>query len=105
MANQVAARLIGDDYQHLFSWHQVLELLRTGTTVEHVRLEDEDAMSVDDVTVHHVGGRSQYFQVKCHVDHRSGYCEGSLIEAEENKSSLFQKWYRSFCKLRDLRGE
>lgn len=102
MANQVVARLVGDDYQHLFSWYQVLELLRPGTTVERVRLEDEDAMSVDDVTVHHAGRRSQYFQVKCHVDHRSGYCEGSLVEAEGNKSSLFQKWYRSFCKLREM---
>jgi|SRR5208337_3247619 len=104
MANQVVARLVGDDYQHLFSWHQVLELLRSGTTVERVRLEDEDAMSVDDVTVHHTGGRAQYFQVKCHVNYRSGYCEETLIEADDNKSSLFQKWCRSFRRLRDLRG-
>jgi hypothetical protein len=104
MANQVVARLLGDDYQHLFSWHQVLELLRPATTVESVRLEDEDAMSVDDVTVHHAGGRTQYFQVKCHVDHRSGYSEGSLLEADGKKSSLLQKWYRSYRKIRDQRG-
>lgn len=104
MANQVVARLAGDDYQHLFSWHMVLDLLRPGTTVERVRLEDEDAMSVDDVTVHHVNGRSQYFQVKCHVDHRSGYCVSSLVEAVGNKSSLLQKWMRSFRKIRDVRA-
>lgn len=104
MANQVVARLLGDDYQHLFSWHQVLELLRPSTSVERVRLEDEDAMSVDDVTVHHCGGKAQYFQVKCHVDQRSGYCESSLIEADGNKNSLFQKWYRSYRKIRDDRG-
>ncbi len=27
MANQVAARLSGDDYQHLYAWQFVLELL------------------------------------------------------------------------------
>ena len=106
MANQVVARLIGDDYQHLFSWHQVLELLRPATSVDRVRLEDEEAMSLDDVTVHHASGRTQYFQVKCHVDHRTGYCESSLIEADGSKSSLFQKWYRSYRKIRDdLGGE
>ena len=104
MANQVVARLAGDDYQHLFSWHQVLELLRPATSVERVRVEDEDAMSVDDVTVHHAGGKTQYFQVKCHVDHRSGYCESSLIEADGNKSSLLQKWVRSFRKIKESRG-
>ena len=103
MANQVVARLAGDDYQHLFSWHQVLELLRPGTTAEVVRVEDEDAMSVDDVTVRHAGGERKYFQVKWHVDHRSGYSESSLIEADGNKSSLLQKWLRSFQKIRDAR--
>lgn len=104
MANQVVARLAGDDYQHLFSWHQVLELLRPATSVVRVRVEDEDAMSVDDVTVLHQDGKTQYFQVKCHVDHRSGYCESSLIESEGNKSSLLQKWMRSFRKIKESRG-
>jgi len=104
MANQVIARLAGDDYQHLFSWHQVLELLRPATSVVRVRVEDEDAMSVDDVTVLHLDGKTQYFQVKCHADHRSGYCESSLIEAEGNKSSLLQKWVRSFRKIKESRG-
>ncbi len=51
MARQVAARLAGDDYQHLFAWMHVLELLMPKRRVAKVVVEDEAAGSADDVTL------------------------------------------------------
>ncbi|MBA2679925.1 MAG: hypothetical protein H0U76_16200 [Ktedonobacteraceae bacterium] len=38
MANQVAARLQGDDYQHLYAWQFVLELLMPKKNVRHTQM-------------------------------------------------------------------
>ena len=53
MAKQVAAIISGIDYQHLYSWFQILELMMPRKQVARVRVEDEDAVSADDVTVRH----------------------------------------------------
>lgn len=53
MAKQVAARMSGDDYQHLFGWMHVLELLMPKRQVVKVIIEDEKAGSADDVTLVH----------------------------------------------------
>ncbi len=99
MANQVRARLGGDDYQHLFSWHHILGLLRPKTTIRSIRLEDEDALSVDDLTVRHSDGRCFYYQVKWHVDQRSAYSEKALTESMKAGRSLLSKWYRSYRRI------
>ena len=51
MANQTSARLKGDDYQHLYAWWFVLELLVPKEKVRCVTIEDAFAGSMDDVTV------------------------------------------------------
>ncbi len=107
MANQVIARLKGDDYQHLWSWYYATDLLVPDTKVVRVCLEDEDAVSVDDVTVHFSDASSlgaSYLQIKYHVDHRSAYSSESLIQAEQNKSSLLQKFFRSWKHLKQVHG-
>lgn len=99
MASASSARLKGDDYQHLFAWLQVLELLMPQRFVSRVIVEDSNAGSADDVTQlrdqsSHLPDR--YHQVKYHVDHSRGYSIALLTEHKQNQSSLIKKWYRSW---------
>lgn len=103
MAQQVGARLKGDDYQHLFSWYHCLGLMIPETGYYTVTLENDEAGSVDDVTVDFVQGFSQqskYFQVKFHVDQRGSYSSQSLTETSgKAKTSLLKKFYDTWVKL------
>lgn len=99
MANAVAARLKGDDYQHLFAWLHVLELLMPQRLVSKVIVEDAKAVSADDVTLLREDGAhwpDRYHQIKNHVDHRKGYSVDDLIEVKKGESSLLSKWFRSW---------
>lgn len=99
MARQVAARLCGDDYQHLYTWFQVLSLLTPSKKVARILIEDDGAGSADDVTVLHEDAAAQpdlYHQVKYHVDHRDAYSVDVLTEQEGAGRSLLQKWFRSW---------
>jgi hypothetical protein len=99
MANAVAARLKGDDYQHLFAWLHALELLMPQRCVSKVIVEDALAGSADDVTLLREDGAhppDRYHQIKYHVDHRNGYSVDVLTEQVKNESSLLQKWFRSW---------
>jgi SMODS-associated and fused to various effectors sensor domain len=102
MANQVAARLKGDDYQHLFAWLHALELLMPQRFVSRVIVEDAKAVSADDVTLLRDDGAhppDRYHQIKNHVDYRAGYSIDVLTEHVKNESSLLQKWYRSWVSM------
>jgi hypothetical protein len=103
MANQVAARLSGDDYQHLFGWQAALELLMPKRRLWRVTVEDALAGSVDDVTVQHEVGTSipdEFYQYKYHVDQRGEYSSKSLIEHKPGESSLLEKFWRTWQILR-----
>lgn len=103
MANQVAARLGGDDYQHLFGWQAALELLMPKRRVWRVTVEDALAGSVDDVTVQHEASTSipdEFYQYKYHVDQRGEYSSKSLIEHKPGESSLLEKFWRTWQLLR-----
>lgn len=107
MANQVAARLQGDDYQHLFAWWHALGLYIPHLHLAEVWIEDERAGSFDDVTLHHTpaSGRAGHFvQVKYHVDQRRAYSTEVLLERTSG-SSLLQKFYRTWQKLRTTGAE
>jgi hypothetical protein len=102
MANQVAARLGGDDYQHLYSWLYVLELRMPAKQVGRVRVEDEDAGSIDDITVQYESGSdtpSRYYQIKFHVDQRRAYSTESLIDHAPTARSLLRKMFDSWRRL------
>jgi hypothetical protein len=103
MANQVAARLAGDDYQHLLAWERILRLLMPRHRVESVTVEDPDAGAVDDVTSRHEAGAAEadeFLQVKYHVDHRSEYSTAVMLEKKTaGATSLLQKFYRSWRML------
>ncbi len=98
MANQVAARLAGDDYQHLYAWWHVLALLIPREQVAEVWIEDDRAGSFDDVTVHHEassGLAPRFYQVKYHVDQRDAYSTRAFLDRTSG-SSLLQKFWRTW---------
>ncbi len=104
MANQVAARLKGDDYQHLYAWQFVLELLMPKKKVRRVTIEDALAGSMDDVTIQHEIGTlipDEFHQVKYHVDQRDVYSSDSVITpARPGETSLLGKFWSSWNLLR-----
>jgi hypothetical protein len=103
VANQVAAILSGEDYQHLFAWQFILELLMPSHKVRSVKVEDPEAGSVDDVTVQHEEGTSEpdkFYQVKYHVDHREQYSVEMLMRHKPKQSSLLQKFWHTWRVLR-----
>lgn len=103
MANQVAARLSGDDYQHLYAWQFVLELKIISKNVRQVGLEDALGGSVDDVTVKHETGTAlpdAFYQVKYHVDQREQYSTDSFIFHNPGESSLLQKFWDTWRTLK-----
>jgi len=103
MANQVAARLAGDDYQHLVAWDHLLELLIPSRRVRWVTVEDPDAGSVDDVTTIYEPDShrpDRFLQVKYHVDQRDQYSTESFLAAKPKSRSLLQKFYDSWSQLR-----
>lgn len=103
MANQVAPRLSGDDYQHLYSWLFVLELKMPRKEVQLVTIEDERAGSMDDVTVQSLIGSAQssrFYQIKYHVDHRGEYSSDVLLENKDGRKSLWEKFWESWQLLR-----
>jgi SMODS-associated and fused to various effectors sensor domain len=97
MANQVAARLAGDDYQHLLGWLQLLELRMPDSQVHSVAVEDPDAAHVDDVTTLYESGvdrPDEFLQVKYHVDQRGQYSTALFLEKKtEGGRSLLQKFF------------
>lgn len=104
MGNQSSARLEGDRYQHLYSWYLILDLLDSAKDIDHIWLEHSQAGAADDVTVHpaHPDQQStRYYQIKWHVDYRSGYSMKSLIETEESTKSLLWKLWKSWQLLRE----
>jgi hypothetical protein len=107
MANQVIPRLTGDDYQHLYSWYHVLSLMNARSQVKFVRVEDQDAGSVDDVTVFHEAGSEKgvemyqfFYQVKYHETQAQQYSTDKLVERSGNGRSLLQKFWDTWKTLR-----
>jgi len=104
MGEQSGARLKGDDYQHLYSWFELLNLLNPTTPYEFGYVEHPSAGAADDVTLHskHPGMATKFTQLKFHVDHKSQYSCSSLIEIPKpGSASLLQKLFDSWRKLRN----
>ncbi len=89
MANAVAARIHGDDYQALVFWQQASRLLRGEDDIEAIEIESEDLKSLDDVVIYFKDGHLDKYgqplkregvQVKYHVDFRGCLTANSLID-------------------------
>ncbi len=100
MANQSASRLHGDDYQHLYSWLKILDLLNSETEIDYIWVEHPFAGAADDITIHpkdpetHV---TKFYQVKGHRDLSKTYSMEELITPIKKGSktllrSLWDSW-------------
>lgn len=99
------ARLLGDDVQHLIAWYHILRTQRADSTVTELAVEADDAGNVDDLTLRHAVGPGEYWQIKASVDSTSPLTEGWLFDRPKGRSSLFQRLYRSWLKLRFQHGQ
>lgn len=108
MTDRNAARLGGDDYQHLFSWFLALALKLPDEQIWKVTVEDKYGDKVDDVTVRYKPGATQpdcYYQIKFHVDYRSTYSYSNLISSKKKGKSLLENFWHSWQKLRSSASE
>ena len=104
MGEQSAARLGGDDYQHLYSWYELLRLLDEDSPYAYAYVEHPEAGAVDDVTFHPAVPSSvptRLVQVKWHVDYTSQYTFESLLAVATGSRSLLRKIFDSWKALGD----
>ena len=104
MGEQSAARLAGDDYQHLYSWFELLQLLSPESAYSHGYVEHPHAGAADDVTLHPKDDRraAKYVQVKFHVDHSAAYSGSKLVEVQAAEArSVLHKLFDSWRMLKE----
>lgn len=99
-----AARLAGDEYQHLVSWNEALLALRPGSGVSYVTVEAPDVGNLDDIVVEHDDGSTVYTQVKHAVDAQTPVGAGYLLapgsgQTERAQRSLLQRFRDSWQEL------
>lgn len=104
--------LSGFRYQHLFTWLQCLEMLRTTNSrgsrdnkVQQVDIEANGAGNFDDLVVHYASGRKKYMQTKWAHDDREAMNTEYLLKHKGGKNSLFEKFIHSWQRyFRELDG-
>ncbi len=102
MVARVAARLQGDDYQHLFSWLNILQLFSSREPVELVEVETPEAGSVDDLVIHPRDPSlpRRYWQIKFHVGMGGAYSTEALLARDTPRTaSLLQKFWNAWLRL------
>ena len=96
------ARIRGDDYQHLFTWIQVLRAIQVESGIVEVGIEDPDAGNADDVTVYTASRDREYYQVKSSVDARETISLEWLIQpSRSNGPSVVQRFYSLWAESTD----
>jgi hypothetical protein len=103
MGNESGPRLSGDDYQHLYSWYELLRLWDAGSEYDHGQLEHPRAGAADDVTLHPKTGSAaptRFTQVKWHGTRRQPYSFASMIRSTRRGKSLLRKLFESWEGLR-----
>src|SRR5450759_3599502 len=99
MPGNVSAIEAGFEYQWLYGWFRVLELLSTAGEAESVAIEDPEAGHFDDVTIRprpDTAHPAEFLQVKFHVEQSSFYSSASLVSI-----GLLRKAWRTWTILRD----
>ena len=104
MGEQSAARIGGDDYQHLYCWYLMLLLLDDNSDYDHVYIEHPKAGAADDVTLHPKTGRriaARYYQVKWHRTAAGQYDFEYFMQVKKPiVTSLLQKLFESWKVLK-----
>ena len=97
MPTASSARLKGDDYQHLYTWHQILGLQKHGPRALRVGIEVPGVGAVDDVATWRLleeKPAADYSQIKFHVDQRALYTTDLVTASKGDRGqSLLQKLY------------
>jgi len=102
VARRVAALLQGVDYQHLFSWLNILQLASPKNTVKAVVLETPGAGSVDDLLICpcDLSLPREFWQVKFHVGMGGAYSTEALLTRETPRAtSLLEKFWDAWRRL------
>src|SRR6267378_1983058 len=103
MGEQSSSRLKGDDYQHLYSWYELLQLLEPNSVYAYGYVEHPDAGAADDITLHSEKEKvAKYTQVKFHVDQKAQYSSSSVVEIPPGATrSMLHKLFESWRALRE----
>lgn len=112
LANVVAPRLEGDEYQSLFFWYHAASLL-SKDTIKEIHYESDDVDGVDDLIIYYnslgvdAGGwnsMADYFQIKYHVDNRNRYGSEAIIDPKFIKSqkSLLNRFYAAHEQIKSM---
>ncbi|MFD1607498.1 hypothetical protein [Oceanobacillus luteolus] len=89
MSKQIAARMLGDDYQALYFWLKVCEMFQPHNNIEKVGYEYDQIKAFDDVVVFYnekVPDKSMtpivadYFQLKFHVTNSEYFTYENLMD-------------------------
>ncbi|HET7444254.1 MAG TPA: SAVED domain-containing protein [Solirubrobacterales bacterium] len=100
LASASAARLSGDDYQHLFTLMQAVRLLRQDVFgITRVRMEADQAGNVDDLIVEYDGKPTVYHQVKFSRLAGEPLAHDWFTDFGSSKHSPLQRFYKSFIDL------
>ncbi|MBN2535049.1 MAG: hypothetical protein JXB88_19365 [Spirochaetales bacterium] len=92
---QIAARTEGDIYQAHIFWYYAAKLLDDNQNIEEVSFEYDQIAGVDDICIKYKGQgileneqyyKSDFIQVKYHVDKRNAYSSDNLCDPVFNKN-------------------
>ena len=90
-----STRIRGDDYQHLFTWRQVLDAIVLPNNITKIGIEDPSAGKADDVTVYMKDGKRECYQIKYSVDSRqTAGTEWLTKSGRPGKPSMIQEFHR-----------
>lgn len=95
------ARIRGDDYQHLFTWLQVLRAIGAGSGITKIGIEDPAAGNADDITLYMGDGGRECYQIKSAVDARKTVGKEWLTkQSKSGGPSMIQGFYRLWANER-----
>src|SRR5579862_9199473 len=103
MGNQSATRLLGDRYQHLYSWYEILRLLDDSSPYAEAWIEHPEAGAADDLTLHPLSGTTtptRFVQVKFHVDYREEYTFDTLLDGTAKSHPVLPRLFSAWRRLR-----
>lgn len=110
MANAVASRELGDEYQQLVFWKYALDMLSGKYDIKNIRFEDDEVKSFDDVVIEYSKPQKYrdssiekaYYQIKYHVRDNNFFTLDNLLDPSfinATKNSLLDKVVAAYKKM------
>ncbi len=109
MANAVAAREYGDQYQAMVFWQYALGLLRKDSDIKEIGYEHDEIKSFDDIVIHYNREQNfrdttintEYVQVKFHMKQNKEFTMDNLLDPafiDAKSESFLQKAANAYRK-------